>query len=214
MIRRQAAVFLFGVALAASPLAAAPAAAANLSFTGAFTADDDVQNFTFSLANPATVTIQTYSYAGGTQADGNVVPAGGFDPILALFNAVGTLINFVDDGSNTPDPNTKNPFDALLETNLGAGTYTVTLMQYNNFANGPNLSDGFEKAGQPNFTAVFGCGAQMFCDSDGSQRTGNWALDILNVDAPAPVPLPAAVPLFASGMAAFGLAARRRRRES
>lgn len=208
MVKRTTSVLLVGVLLALG--LAKPATAASLSYVGAFTADDDVASFTFSLASPATVTIKTYSYAGGTQADGNVVPAGGFDPILALFNGAGTLINFVDDGSSVADPNTKMPFDALLETALGAGTYTVTLMQYNNFANGPSLSDGFEKSGQSTFTQAFGCGGTMFCDSEGNQRNGNWALDILNVNAANPVPLPAALPLFAFGMAAVGLAARRR----
>lgn len=212
MLKRMALALVIGGSLALG--LAMPAAAASLSYVGTLTRDDDIASFAFSLASPATVTIKTLSYAGGTQADGNVVAAGGFDPILALFNGAGTLINFVDDGSGVSDPNTKNPFDALLETDLAAGSYTVTLMQYNNFANGPNLSDGFEKAGQSTFTEVFGCGGTMFCDSEGNQRNGDWALDILNVNTATPVPLPAALPLFAFGLAAVGFAARRCRPRS
>ncbi len=111
------------------------------------------------------------------------------------------------------DPNNEDALRCVAgDGDLGAGSYIVTLMQYNNFANGPDLSDGFEQEpGRATFTAGEWPAAQsMFCDSDGNQRNGNWALDILNVNAATPVPLPAALPLFAFGVAAVGFAARRR----
>ncbi len=79
-------------------LYAGSAQAANVSFTGSFATDDAVQLFNFSVGAPSSVTLRTYSYAGGVQANGNVVSAGGFDPILALFNSTGHLITQNDDG--------------------------------------------------------------------------------------------------------------------
>ena len=63
--------------------------AANFSYTGAFSADDDVQLFGFTVNAVSTVTIQTFGYGGGVQSDGNVVSAGGFDPMITIFNSAG-----------------------------------------------------------------------------------------------------------------------------
>jgi hypothetical protein len=50
-------------------------------------------------------------------------------------------------------------------------------MQFDNFASGPNLSNGFFRDGQPNF-------ANGFIDlTVGDQRDGHWAFDILNVES-------------------------------
>ena len=58
-----------------------------------------------------------------------------------------------DDGNLVPaDPNTGRRFDVLFDTVLPAGDYTVAITQFSNFANGPNLSDGFVHDGAGNFT--------------------------------------------------------------
>jgi hypothetical protein len=72
-------------ALAAMVLVSTPAAAADFSFTGNFTQDDNVQLFNFVVGAPSSVTLRTWSYAGGTNAAGTTIARGGFDPILALF---------------------------------------------------------------------------------------------------------------------------------
>ena len=187
--------------------------AANLSFTGLLSADDDVQLFNFTSDGASLVTLRTYSYAGGVQADGNVVSAGGFDPILALFDSAGNYINQNDDDETDAvafDPNTGQAWDALFSEVLAAGDYTVAIMQFDNFANGPTLSDGFSQQGNPFFTATFGCSNGQFCDISEfdpfNNRTNEWAFDILSVvegdivPAPAPVPVPAAAWLFGSGL--------------
>ncbi len=73
------------------------AQAVNVSFTGTFGQDDAVQFFTFTADGVSTVTLRSSGYAGGTQADGHVLSAGGFDPGLAMFDATGVLLVQQDD---------------------------------------------------------------------------------------------------------------------
>ena len=121
--------------------------AADFSFTGNFTNDNDVQLFTFSNPSPSPdVLLRTWSYAGGTNAAGAVIASGGFDPILAVFNSAGALVNQNDDGGGSvpADAVTGAHYDTYLDLGaLPAGTFTVSVMQYNNFANGPTLANGF-----------------------------------------------------------------------
>ncbi len=183
--------------------------AANFSFTGSFTQDDNVQLITFNVGAPSTVTLRSWSYAGGVNAAGATIARGGFDTILALFDSSGALIDQNDDGGVNVDPDsvTGARFDTFLTSALVAGTYTVSVMQYNNFAIGPNISNGFGRDGDGNFTAGSGgCTASQFCDVGGSARTGNWAFDVLNVEAAAEtprVPEPSSVALFLTGAAAI-----------
>jgi len=198
---------------------AAPAAhAASFSFTGTFGQDDDVQLFNFSVGATSDVTLRSYSYAGGTMADGTVISSGGFDPILALFDSTGALLEQNDDGAGVPvDPATGSAFDTMLSRSLAPGDYTVSVMQFNNFATGPTLGDGFDREGEGNFTATdWPCAASAFCDVNGDSRSNEWAFDILNVDTAgtppeAPIPLPATLPLMAAALGGLGFAARRRR---
>ncbi|MEO0869671.1 MAG: DVUA0089 family protein, partial [Cyanobacteria bacterium J06642_11] len=162
------------------------AAAADLSFRGTFTQDNDVHLFDFNVADTSTVTLRTYSYGGGTQADGTFITAGGFDPTLSLFDGTGRYINVNDDDESTTvaaDPSTGLRYDSLLEVVLNAGKYTLALTQHYNFAMGQNLADGFSQAGNSNFTSNFvRCTThQLFCDFTGDIRTNQWAFDALGV---------------------------------
>jgi hypothetical protein len=164
-------------------LVAVQAQAVDLSFTGNFTRDDNVQLFNFTTDGSSTVVLRTWSYAGGTNAAGNTIARGGFDPILALFDSTGAYINQNDDGGCSyvaADAVTGRCWDTYFSAPLAAGDYTVAIMQYNNFANGPNLSNGFQRDGQGNYTAGW-CGAGRFCDVAYDARDGHWAFDILNV---------------------------------
>lgn len=212
--------FLSGLAVAAGLAISSPAYAAvqDFSFTGSFTGDADVQQFNFAIGASSDVTLRSYSYAGGTMADGTVISAGGFDPILALWDSAGNLVGEFDDGPGAvgTDPVTGAAFDTnLLLTGLAPGSYTATIAQYDNFAAGTNLSDGFLRS-DPSFTAVFGCSNGQFCDVAADNRTSFWAFDVLGVDtavAPPPtptIPLPAGLPLLLTGLAGFGLLARRK----
>lgn len=155
---------LFSVAVNASTM--------NYSFTGNFQSDNDVQLFHFSVDDTSDVVLRTWSYAGGVNAAGQAIVRGGFDPILALFNASGSLINQNDDGGYgvvAADAVTNMPWDTYLTAHLDAGNYTVAVMQYANFAPS-NLNDAFPGAGVTNFR-----------DVSGDLRSNFWAFDILNV---------------------------------
>jgi hypothetical protein len=202
--RNQQGVFVKKLAFlsllaAASLNFAAPAAATDFSYTGTLSGPSDVQLFNFVVGSQSTVTLRTYSYAGGTMADGTVISNGGFDPILALFDSSGQLIMQNDDGAGSvpADPNTGNHWDTYLQQILQPGTYTVSVMAFSNFANGPNLSDGFENDGSFN------------------GRNSNWAFDILGVSEATQVgavPEPSTWAMMLIGFGAIGFAVRRQKK--
>ena len=178
------------------------ASANNLSFTGAFTTDDQSQSFTFNLAGSTSIVARTFGYAGGTNAAGTAIAAGGFDPWLSLFDGSGNLLASVDNGTCGQvgtDPVSGACLDSYIAQTLGAGSYTLILTESDNQPAGTSLSDGFTRTGQGDFTAsAFGCASGPFCDVNGLNRTGDWAVDIDNVggtqgagvpEAPAVLPL-------------------------
>lgn len=202
----------------------------NFSFTGNLSQDDDVQLFNFTVGTSSNVILRTWSYAGGTNAAGQAIPEGGFDPILALFDSNGNYIDQNDDGGCgvvAADSVTGNCWDTYLEVpSVQPGNYTVSVMLYPNFANGPTLSDGFAMQGQGNFTGSH-CGVPggSFLDYAGGcvQRTSFWAFDILGAEAagipsgppgppPTGVPEPSELAFMMIGLLAVAFLSRRRRR--
>ncbi len=206
---RTAASLLLALASAFSSVEAAPVAV----FTGNLTTDDDVFTATVQIDTAGTYRFQSWSYAGGTMADGTVIAAGGFDVILSVFDAAGQLLKQDDDGVDRLDPANGLHFDAGFNLLLDPGSYTLAVTQYDNFAFGPNLSDGFMKQGEGNFTPNLDpnrpCSASSFCDfshSDARVRTSFFAVDVEHV---APVPLPPAVGLLTMGVVGLGLRVHR-----
>jgi len=177
------------------------------------------------------VALRTWSYAGGTNAAGQTIARGGFEPYLNLYMADGTQMNPGQSGGCAGglalDPITKVCGDVYYPTTLSfpggvwdAGTYTVVLSTFANPGVG-NLSDGFFAPavlglnGPSNFTCQVGSPGyqgnpptigvdQPFCDEflPGTERTGNWALDILNVDSATEAPEPGSAGLGVLGGAA------------
>ena len=190
----------------------------NFSFTGTFAHDNDVQLFNFTVGATSNVTVRSWSYAGGTNAAGTTIAEGGFDPILAVFNSSGVLIGQNDDGGSSvsADAVTGQRWDTFLQiTNLAAGSYTASVMQYDNFANGPNLSDGFREDGNISFTQrLTGQTSGNFWDVTDHERDSHWAFDILNVaqaSTVSSVPEPSTMIVALGGVAAgLGVCWRRR----
>jgi hypothetical protein len=149
-----------------------PAHAANFSYTGTLNNPNDFQSFFFTANGTSNVNLRSYSYAGGTNAAGTVITAGGFDPILSLFDSSDALIQTVDDGPLTvpADPFTGARYDTNFSQALTAGNYRVAVSQFSNFAIGPNFSNGFPR------------NQSSFQDVTGAVRTANWAFDITGVD--------------------------------
>jgi len=166
------------------------------------------QSFTY---NPATqgglIIIQTYGFGGsangniftatGRNLAGNIISPGGFDPIVTLFAGAagggGARIAFNDDGTCAPRFGTADIscFDATLVINgLAAGTYTVALSAFSNFA-GATETTPFTGGGS--FTEV----------GNGRVRTNQFAVDV------ASVPEPMTFGLMGAGLLGLGLLRRR-----
>jgi len=209
-------------------LLAGVANAGDLLITGTFTQDDQLQVFLFS-APSASVLLRTWSYAGGTitgtggPLDGTVIAAGGFDPVLTLFDATygfGPLNPYVADNNDgagvDPDPVNGYSFDSLLFlTGLDMGhTYALVLSQNDNTHKGTSYGDGFSQAGQGNFTSTeFGCNdGAPFCQGPfQANLDGHWAVEISGVGGVASAPEPGSALLLAAGAAALALLRRRRK---
>lgn len=197
----------------------------DFSFQGSFSEHDDSVLFSFSLDFDfdvdETVYLLTYGYGGGTQADGNSVGAGGFDPHLTLFDSAGGWLDEKDDFTGTScfsaaeaagsgdagNVDDGNRYDACMAlTDLDPGSsYILALTHYDNlsvaYQDEGNLTDGFEW-----LTSNPG----GFYDKNGKLRSPHWAVDFLNVSEAYLIPAPAPLALMAFGL--LGLACLRRRR--
>jgi len=188
------------VSIVATSCVAFPAHA-EFTFTvasGNLSADDDVQSTPFTLTQAQSLIFYTTSYAGGTNADGTVTPAGGFDPILTLFDSSGNTIAYNDDdttGFVGTDPATGLAADSYFSETLGPGTYTLSISEYDNFAS--TDSSDWTEAGNPTFTSEFANPFNPlpgpFLDQTGDQRTSSYTYDIQASDfnaEPGAVPEP------------------------
>ena len=116
------------------------AQAGDFSFTGNLSGADDQARFVFGLDSGSTVVIRTLSYAGGVNTAGDTIPAGGFDPVLSVFNSNGLLLLVDDDGRSAIDPLTGLAYDSEIMALLDPGDYTTVLTQFANFPAGSTLT--------------------------------------------------------------------------
>jgi hypothetical protein len=120
------------------------------------TSPEAVFEQTFTLSATSNLSIVTFSFGGGTNAAGQVIPPGGFDPLVALFSGPpSTASIFVTAGNPAGDADTLSNFvgncppagtvvidtgigdvvcgdDALVLTNVPPGTYTLIVSDANN----------------------------------------------------------------------------------
>ncbi len=129
--------------------------------------DDSLAGFTFELDQPSAVTLRTLSYAGGTNAAGMSIPAGGFDPIVTVLDEDGELVGYDDDGRDVVNEETGSAYDSQQTLELSAGEYGAVLTEYANFYD--SEFGGFSGSGSQNIAEGY--------------VTDYWALDIIGVDA-------------------------------
>jgi hypothetical protein len=149
-------------------LESTPAHGINLSFAGTFASPNTTVSALFTADGTSTVTIKSSSYA-----------AGGFDPILTLFNA--TNGNYILDRDDISTGN----LDFQLIQALPAGNYRAVISAVGNYPNGTNFATGFDGGGD-----FFG-------------RTNKYAFDILNVNNTTSTAVPEPSSLIGTAVAGF-----------
>lgn len=200
---------------------AAIATSTDVDFSGDFVQDNDVALFAFTMDATQVVTAFSSSWLCGDCGLG-------FDPILAIWNAdTGAVIAQQDDGGNAGTTFSNGVgydhgvWDTWFQISLGPGNYFASIQQFDNFALGANLVDGFVHDADPHFTTAFGPQADfngLWSGTDG--RTSNWEFHVLGVASASlvvqpgsePIPEPASMVLLILGLT--GIAARQRRRKA
>jgi hypothetical protein len=182
--------------------------AGTYTFTGNFGADDDRSDFIFALSVPTTVNLYTTSYASG-----------GFAPVLSLFDSSDVTLGY-DAGGIAPGgcgsrviAATGFCLDAYLTAILSPGSYRVVLTEYDNLPSGANLSDGFARDGQGNFTAFPPIG-DAFLDPGFNPRSSRYSVSIGDVDSATQTPEPGTVLTLGSGLLAGALLSALRARQT
>lgn len=188
------------------------AMAASFNFTGNFSQDDDIQLFNFSVSSITDIILNTSSFA-----------AGGFTPVLTLFDSGNNLIaaSLAPSGCGggnpaSPDSATGACWDTYLQFTaadlgqLSVGSYLLALTEYDNVAFGPTLADGFLYAGAGNFTGAGGFWENNL-GPDPVQRNNGWAVNLSGVDTAGPVSVaePTGMALFFLGLASMAASRRR-----
>jgi len=200
------------------------ASASSVSFTGTLATPESVFETTFTVPSSGTFAFETWGFGGGTNAQGQVIPSGGFDPLIALFSGPVTTATMYVDGSGNPladADNLLNPpwsyagncppagtvaigsdndcGDDFMQVDLAAGTYTLVLTDANYIPNAiydnGALSEGFT-----DLTA----GVFQTCDPVSNAcitTNGNYAVDITSTSVLTPEP--GALWLMAVGLAAL-----------
>jgi len=131
---------------------------ARFSLEGQLNLGTDYQDISFNLSDSVEIiysplAFRTWSYSGGINSAGEVIPAGGFDPTLALLNSAGTEIAYKNDGTGIDDN-----YDSLLSFYVGAPEIPSPLAAGNYILRLEPLGDSF------------------------GAKTKNWAVDLNGPD--------------------------------
>jgi hypothetical protein len=202
-------------------IAAARAWAGAISYTGTLATPESTFTTTATLSSAGTLELQTWGFGGGTDAASAVIPAGGFDAFVGVFNSSGNLIQGTSDiltnyasfqgcppaGVVTIGSITGQCGDVTMSLALVAGTYTILLSDAEYYPvavqDSPsygNLSEGFNDltGGALPFAT---CADLSDCKTD----TANWALDVSTSGAGAAAPEPGTFGICAAGLLACAL---------
>ena len=174
-------VFALGVSLVPQ------ARADDFSTSGTFLADNSVAEINFTNSMTQTYTFTTTSVA-----------AGGFLPVLTLFDASGNGLATTTTFADT---------DVTFSDTLDAGNYTLAVTEFPNGSNG-TLASGFEFGTDPTITGdSYSMPGLMFIDDlTGAQRTDAYAV---NAVTSAVTPEPATWLLCLPPLLLFAYARRR-----
>jgi hypothetical protein len=149
--------------------AVAPGFVAPLSLLqGTLTTDDQLALFSITANTSETITIQTYSDAGGT-INSTLVAARGFAPTAFLLANVGYVLTLANDacGQAEREPATLNCDDLYLQDTLGPDTFTSALAVYDNSPVETFVADRFIRSGNSGFTCQEAGTSGSFCDLTG-----------------------------------------------
>ncbi len=206
--------------------------AATISLTGILATPESTEEYSFSLAAPGNVTLQSYGFGGGLNAAGVTIPAGGFDPFVGLFSGSGNSAVFVDGTADSLSNYLSEPAacppaglveignvsgqcgDLKLQfTALAAGSYTVILSDAGYIPNavyeapGGTLGDGFSDLTSGTLP-LSTCYDLSDCNTD----SANWALDVTTPTVVATAPEPVSFGFAAMGLALVAGVLRRHNR--
>jgi hypothetical protein len=148
------------------------------SFTGSLRTADDIYSASFTADGISTINFRSYGYAGGTNAAGAVIAAGGFSPVVTLFDR---------DNKYSEYEVSSGDFDfARL---LPAGSYRAVISTF------PNFFDVPDPLNNPNplySLAGFLGGGDFGTDLLNNSLTSAYAFDIVN-QAATSVPEPSSL---------------------
>ncbi|WP_310485785.1 DVUA0089 family protein [Chamaesiphon sp. VAR_48_metabat_403] len=155
------------------------APAYGVSFTGSLANADAIDLLPFTSTGTE-LRFQSFSFNGGTNAAGTVIPAGGFSPVLTIFTASGNYFNEYIDAE-----------DLNFTATLLPGNYQAAIGTFGSFFDFPtktNLSQGFDGSGD-----FFGLNP-------------NYAVDIVAVSSATAIPEPSSlIGITLAGLSVFKL---------
>ncbi len=74
-------------------LAATNCTASIVSYIGTLSSPEDYFQTTATLSASGTLTLQTWGFGGGVNGNGASIVSGGFDPLVAVFDDTGAVID-------------------------------------------------------------------------------------------------------------------------